>query len=38
MIEDEAVLLDDIRFALRGFEPPPPKGRARPPMIDAEGG
>jgi hypothetical protein len=26
MIEDEAALLGDIRFALRGLDPWPPKG------------
>ena len=30
MIDDEAVLLSDIRFALRGLDPWPPKGSARP--------
>lgn len=30
VIEDEAALLDDIRFALRGLDPWPPKGSARP--------
>ena len=30
MIDDEAALLADIRFALRGLDPWPPKGSARP--------
>ena len=30
MIDDEAALLDDIRFALRGLDPWPPQGSARP--------
>ena len=30
MIEDEVALLADIRFALRGLDPWPPKGNARP--------
>jgi hypothetical protein len=30
MIEDEADLLADIRFALRGHDPWPPKGDVRP--------
>jgi hypothetical protein len=30
MIEDEADLLADIRFALRGLDPWPPKGDVRP--------
>ena len=28
--DDEAALLDDIRFALRGLDPWPPKGGALP--------
>jgi hypothetical protein len=31
MIEDEAALLADIRFALRGLDPWPPKGSAARP-------
>jgi hypothetical protein len=30
MIDDEAALLADIRFALRGLDPWPPKGNAKP--------
>ena len=30
MIDDEAALLVDIRFALRGLDPWPPKGNAKP--------
>ena len=30
MIEDEAALISDVRFALRGLDPWPPKGGARP--------
>ena len=30
MIDDEAALLADIRFALRGPDPRPPKGNAKP--------
>jgi hypothetical protein len=29
-IDDEAALLADIRFALRGLDPWPPKGNAKP--------
>jgi hypothetical protein len=30
MIEDEAALLADVRFALRGLDPWPPKGNRIP--------
>jgi hypothetical protein len=30
MIDDEAALLADIRFALRGLDPWPPKSNAKP--------
>jgi len=30
MIDDEAALLADIRFALRGLDPWPPKCKAKP--------
>jgi hypothetical protein len=30
MIEDEAALLAVVRFALRGLDPWPPKGNAKP--------